>query len=173
MTNRTLKSTVTECKSILDSWDDYVIISLSGQSLCDSFCIPLDDIVLEGRCKDFTALKRKNVLKSAVGRKNKEKFHGHHDALHRFVCLKRCISPVVATSLTESVTVKITSLSDLNPIYGPNLFAKTESFGVQEMVKWLNLNGVSVIFCSDSIDDDVVHIVACEGISVVSRNQMI
>ena len=158
-----------KCRSILDNWDNDVIISLSGQPLGNSSCIPLDKIILEGRCRDFTALRSKNILNSVSETQfNRADNHSNDNLhMHRFVCLKRSILPVATSSLTELVTVKISSLSDLNSMGGSNLFAKTESFGVQKLVKWMTLNGVSVIFCSDSIDDDVVHLFASQGISMV------
>ena len=169
MADNRLKVTGGKCRSILDNWDNNVIISLSGQPLGNSLCLPLDEIILEGRCRDFTALRSKSVSNSVLETEF-NRADNHYEAnfqMHRFVCLKRSILPVAIASLTELVTVKISSLSDLNSIGGSNLFARTESFGVQKLVKWMSANAISVIFCSDSIDDDVVHLFASHGISMV------
>ena len=51
-----------KCRSIINCWNDHCIISTSGLSLEDSYCTSSDSVVIEGRCKDFTALKKRKSV---------------------------------------------------------------------------------------------------------------
>ena len=80
--------------------------------------------------------------------------------------------PSAAGSLTLSVTVAVNSLSDINStsMSKESLYEKTELYEVRKLIKWMKSAEISVVFCSDSIGDDVVHLVASEGISTVSSS---
>jgi hypothetical protein len=54
------------------NWDEHVIISTTGQSLEESYCIPQNTVIIEGRCRDFTALR---IRKSSVKNGNSDAAH--------------------------------------------------------------------------------------------------
>ena len=91
------------------------------------------------------------------------------DNIFRFVCLKYSTLPTQSASLTSSIIVKINALSDLNKVDESNTFNTVESYGIKKLIKWLKYNHVTVIFCSDTMHDDVVHLVALEGITTVRK----
>ena len=145
-----------------------MIVSLSNQSISNSYCVSMDQIIVEGRCRDYTALrekKQKSVVEIKIIEGNRE--GNMMDNLFRFVCLKHSTLPTQSASLTASIVVKINALSDLNKVDESNTFNTVESYGIKKLIKWLKYNLVTVIFCSDTMHDDVVHLVALEGITTV------
>ena len=150
------------CRSIINCWNDHCIISTSGLSLEDSYCTSSDSAIIEGRCKDFTALKKKKT-------KFKKEFidgESNLDGL-RFIILKHLVAPIAASSLTHTVTVQLNQLSDLNKMTDSIFLANTDSYNVKKLTTWMMQNNISAVFCSDSVSDGIAHIAAAAGVTVV------
>lgn len=148
------------CQLILDDWDSHVIISTSGLSIEDSYCVKLDEILLEGRCRDFTALRIGGSPLSAIET-------GVSPPGFRFLILKFFALPKEPMSITQSVTVHVSCLSNLTTINDSVLIARAESYSVKKMAKWLRENNISAVFCSDSVIDDLMRIAAAADVTVV------
>lgn len=149
---------------ILENWDEHVIISTTGQSLEDSYCVPQNTVIIEGRCRDFTALRTR---KSSIKKGNSD---AEHDLStdYRFGLLKSFTPLTAVASVTQNVTIQINSLSDLNAVEGLNLFSARDSLHTKQLLDYLKKNDVNALFCADSVSDDLIYSVALTGVVLVS-----
>ena len=138
-------------------------MSTTGRPVEDSYCVPKDSVLLEGRCRDFTALRASEKL--TVGTPNDVS-----TKVFRFILLEYMSAPSSGSSITNSVTIKVNSMADLdlNSTGGLQTIAKSEVYCVQNLVIFLKKYGINAVFCSDSIIDDLVYLTAAAGITVVS-----
>jgi hypothetical protein len=165
---------VSDCKNIqiiaersrliLMNWDEHVILSTTGQSLEDSYCVPQNTVIIEGRCRDFTALRTR---KSSIKNRNSSAEHDF-DTGFRFGLLKSFTPLTAVASITQNVTIRINSLSDLNAVEGLNLFSAKDSLHTKQLLDYLKKNDVSALFCADSVSDDLIYSVALTGVVLVS-----
>ena len=149
---------------ISKNWDEHVIISTTGQSLEDSYSVPQNTVIIEGRCRDFTALRTRKP-----SNKN-ENLSTEHDfnTEFRFGLLKSFTPLTAVTSITQNVTIQISSLSDLNAVEGLNLFSAKDSLHTKQLLDCLKKNDVNALFCADSVSDDLIYSVALAGVVLVS-----
>lgn len=139
-----------------------MIISTTGRPVEDSYCVPKDNVLLEGRCRDFTALRTSE--KRTIGAPNDVSTEDFS-----FILLEYITTPSSGSSIANSVTVKVNSMADLdlNSTGGLQTIAKSEFYSIQNLVMFMKKHGISVVFCSDSIIDDLVYLTAGAGITVV------
>jgi hypothetical protein len=150
-------------RSILKTWDEHVIISTTGQSLEDSYCVPPNTVIIEGRCRDFTALRtRKTPNKNGNSSAEYDLNTGF-----RFGLLKSFTPLTAVASITQNVTIQINSLSDLNAVEGLNLFSAKDSLHTKQLLDYLKKNYVNALFCGDSVSDDLIYSVALTGVVLV------
>lgn len=152
-----MKSIPKICHDILKEWDAHVIISVSGFPLDNSYAVPCNEITFEGRCKDFTSLRTK---KSDVDMFMNEKYS--------FICMKYFMLPMVDNSCTQSVTIQVEKLSDIGGLKS-STYANSGSYSVNLLLEWLKKMNISVVFCGDSVDDDVVYLAAASGVTLVKN----
>lgn len=145
------------CHDILHQWDAHVIISVSGFPLDNSYTIPFDEITFEGRCKDFTSLRTKKTdLDKCVNDK------------YSFICIKYFMLPIIDNSCTQSVTIQVEKLSDIGG-FNSSIYANSGSYSVNLLLEWLKMMKITVVFCGDSVDDDVVYSAAAAGVTLVKK----
>ena len=136
------------CRSIINRWDDHLIISISGLSLEESYCTSSDSATVEGRCKDFTALR----IRKSVTLNDCESYASNSEGF-RFILVKYLVAPTAASSVTNTVTVQLNQLSDLNTMTDSIFLANIDSYNVKKLLTWLVENNISAIFCSDSVSE--------------------
>ena len=130
----------------------------------DSYCVPQNTVTIEGRCRDFTALKtRKSSNKNGNTDAKQDLYSGF-----RFGLLKSFTPLTAVASITQNVTIQINSLSDLNAVEGLNLFSAKNSLNTQQLLDCLKKNDVIALFCADSVSDDLIYSVALTGVVLVS-----
>ena len=152
------------CRSVINCWNDHLIVSTSGLSLEDSYCTSSDSAVIEGRCKDFTALRKRNSALKNDCADGGSKLNGL-----KFIILKYLVSPIASSSVTHTVTVQLSQLADLNKMTDSIFLANIDSYNVNRLMKWMLQNDVAAVFCSDSVSDDIAHIAAAAGVTLVSQ----
>ena len=147
----------------MNNWDEHVIISTTGLSLEDSYCVPQNVVIIEGRCRDFTALRAQrtsdNQSNSDAQNKSSTGF--------QFCLLKSFIPLTAAVSITQNVTIQINSLTDLNAVEGSKLFTAKDSLNTKQLLDYLKNNNVNALFCADSVSDDLIYSVALTGVVLV------
>lgn len=243
--NKKLLPLKQKCEYILQHWEEHIILSACGRSLDSSYCVPFGEVLVEGRCRDFTALRRREIKKeveseiknevnsdinkelevsvsvvkyinndgskygsnsnedndmnsntnsntnsgndnnnttttnstSSTNKNNSNnniknpknpKNQTNQTSIegYKFICLQNITPPTILSSIIQTVTVNISSLKDI--IQSPLLYAKTSSFSMVELLRILKILDVSVIFCGDRVDDDVMYLLAAGGVSLVS-----
>jgi hypothetical protein len=86
-----------------------------------------------------------------------------------FICLKILMLPNGENSIIQSdVIVMLSSLSDLSDAFKSSLFNNNSIQGVIKLMNLLKRCQVTVVFCSDSVDDDIIHLVSSSGVTLVS-----
>lgn len=150
-------------RSILKNWDEHVIISTTGQSLEESYCVPQNTVIIEGRCRDFTALRTRKL---SIKKGNSSAEHDL-DTGFRFGLLRSFAPLIAAASITQNVTIQINSLSDLNAAVGLSLFSAKDSLHTKQLLDYLKKNDVNALFCADSVSDDLIYSVALTGVVLV------
>ena len=138
-----------------------MIVSSSGRSVEDSYCVPIENILLEGRCRDFTALRAEKLpIETAVEIRAKK---------IRFIILAYLSAASSGSSAINTVTVRVNSTADLDldSTGGLLTIAKSEFYGIRNLVTYLQKHDISAVFCSDSIIDDLVYLTAGAGVTVV------
>ena len=151
------------CRLILNDWDEHVIISTTGLSLEDSYCVPQNVVIIEGRCRDFTALRAQKAPdnQSCLDAENKS------STGFQFCLLKSFIPLTAAGSITQNVTIQINSLNDLNAVEGFSSFTAKDSLNTKQLLNYLKNNNVDALFCADSVSDDLIYSVALTGVVLV------
>lgn len=132
-------------------------------SLEDSYCVPQNVVIIEGRCRDFTALRAQKTPYNQSG------FNGENKSStgFQFCLLKSFIPLTAAASITQNVTIQINSLTDLNAVEGTNLFTANDSLSTKQLLDYLKNNNVVALFCADSVSDDLIYSVALTGVVLV------
>ena len=75
--------------------------------------------------------------------------------------------PIAASSLTHNVTIQLNQLSALNTMSDSIFLANIDSYNAKRLMTWMLQNDISAVFCSDSVSDDIAHIAAAAGVTVV------
>ena len=148
---------------ILKNWDEHVIISTTGLSLEESYCVPQNVVIIEGRCRDFTALReQKTSCKKKLPDTDYDLSAGF-----RF-CLLKSFTPLAAVaSITQHVTIQINSLTDLNAVEGFNLFSAKDFSNTKQLLDYLTEKHIKALFCADSVSDALIYSVALTGVVLV------
>jgi len=130
------------CKYVLSNFDLMVLpATRETQSLSDSFCTEADELFIEGNARDHTA-------------------HSY-SAPRKFVCIAQVLqSHDESTTMTAQVTVKVASLLELTANPSGRLSQ------TRELANVLVSHGISLIFCSDRVQDAELFELASRGIGV-------
>lgn len=139
---RGLNSLYKRCKYVLSNFDLMVLpATRETQSLSDSFCTEADELFIEGNARDHTALS--------------------HSAPRKFVCIAQVLqSHDESTTMTAQVTVKVASLLELTANPSGRL---TQT---RVLANALVSRGISLIFCSDRVQEAELFELASRGICV-------
>jgi hypothetical protein len=66
------------------------------------------------------------------------------------------------------VTIQVEKLSDIGGLKS-STYANSGSYSVNLLLEWLKKMNISVVFCGDSVDDDVVYLAAASGVTLVKN----
>ena len=148
---------------ILKDWDEHVIVSTCGLSLEDSYCVPQHVVIIEGRCRDFTSLRAQKKLDNEID------VHAESGLSEGFrFGLVKSFTPLAAVaSITQHVTIQISSFSDLNAVEDSNLFYAKDSSSTKLLLDYLKKRDINALFCTDSVSDDLIYSVALTGVVLV------
>lgn len=133
------------CKFALCNFDSVLIVSNGGCALTKSYCTLPTDVILQARCRDYTALACRDII------------------CYRFICVK-AIHVQKELSITESTTLQVNSLHELQRHVPTSLLA------MRRLVAELKAKEVAVLVCSCRIEDQCLNEAALHSIVVVSTS---
>ena len=141
---------------MLYKWDRHVITNVSGLPLSESYVVPRDEVVLEGRCRDFSMLRKFNVAPDTMIR-------------WRFLPVKWVSTPSTsqANSAVESITLQLDRLSDLASNNKGNTLPRV----YQQLIDSLHEHRVSVLLCCEDVDEEWIHYAASRSVTLVSGQE--
>ena len=141
---------------MLDQWDRHVITNVSGLPLSESYVVPRDEVVLEGRCRDFSMLRKFNEAPDTMIR-------------WRFLPVKWVSTPSTsqANSAVESITLQLDRLSDLASNNKGNTLPRV----YQQLIDSLHEHRVSVLLCCEDVDEEWIHYAASRSVTLVSGQE--
>ena len=138
---------------MLDDFDHHVISNVSGLPLSESYVVPLDEVVMEARCRDFSMLRQIKVASATMIR-------------WRFLPVKWVSTPSTsqANSAVDTITLQLDRLSDL----ASNSKGNTLPRVYQRLIDSLHEHRVTVLLCCEDVQEEWIHYAASRSVTLVS-----